>query len=420
MKRRFRIGIIAVVIIAAGVAGMIPVSGYWRARNRQQYRTAEVTRGTVIEEVNCTGTVKPVLSIQVGSFVSGPIDAVLVDFNEHVKVDQLMAKIDDRLFQATVKRDNAFLATNRADLQRAQALVKQAENDEKRAKALRAINEDYISDAEMDRFRFNREALEAQVKVAEAAVDSALANLQNSEQNLEYTNIKSTVDGIVVDKIIVEGQTLAAQFQTPEMFVVAPDMEKEIHVFASVDEADIGLIRKAQDEGQPVRFTVDAYPDDLFEGKIAQVRMSSTLTENVVTYPVVVSTSNPDLKLMPGMTASVSFQVGMQEDVIKIPNSALRFYPEEVWVHPDDRALFRGEIQPEDEDDAATATTLSAREKAAASRRRSRRHVWIEEGEYLRAVEVTTGLVEGKFAELKSGDLKEGQMLVTGIDRRPQ
>ncbi len=420
MKQRFRVSIVLVVIVALGATVFFPVKAYWRARNQPRFRTAKVTHGTIISEVNCTGTVEPVLSIQVGSFVSGPIDDVLVDYNEHVTAGQLMAKIDPRLFEAGVLRDMAVLATNQADVARAKALVKQAENDEKRSKALRAINEDYISDAEMDRFRYNREALEAQVEVAKAAVAHAEANLQNSKQNLEYTDIVSPVNGIVIDRLIEKGQTLAAQFQTPEMFIVAPDIEKEIHVIASVDEADIGLIRHAQKEGQPVRFTVDAYPDDLFEGNVFQVRMSATTTENVVTYPVVVSTANPDVKLMPGMTASVSFQVGIQEDVLKIPNSALRFYPEEKWVHPDDRKLLRGEETSDDEGEQATSVTLSAREKAEVSRKRNRRHVWVQEGPFLRAVEVVTGLIENKYSELKSGDLKKGQQLVTGLDRRPR
>ena len=149
-----------------------------------------------------------------------------------------------------------------------------------------------------------------------------------SEANLDYTEIRSPVDGIVIDRKIDPGQTVAATFQTPELFIVAPDMRKEMHVFASVDEADIGLIRDAQESGQPVRFTVDAYPDDLFEGKIFQIRKSSTTTQNVVTYPVVVSAPNPDLKLLPGMTASISFQVARDAtNVLRIPNAALRFYP---------------------------------------------------------------------------------------------
>src|SRR5262249_35270251 len=151
--------------------------------------------------------------------------------------------------------------------------------------------------------------------------------------------IRAPVDGVVIDRKIDPGQTLAAQFQTPELFIIAPDMKKEMYVMASVDEADIGLIRRAQESNQPVHFTVDAYPDDLFEGKIGQVRMNSTTTQNVVTYPVVVTAPNPDMKLMPGLTANISFQISEKKDTIRIPNAALRFYPKPEQVRPEDRLL---------------------------------------------------------------------------------
>src|SRR5205814_10062164 len=159
--------------------------------------------------------------------------------------------------------------TRKADVDRVKALLQQAVNDERRAEALRAHNKEFVSDTEIDQFRFNRQSLAAQLTVAEASVKQAEASLDNSRVPLDYTEIRTPVDGTVIDRKIDPGQTLAAQFQTPELFVVAPDMKKEMHVIASVDEADIGLIRRAQEAGQPVRFTVDAYPDDLFEGTIA-------------------------------------------------------------------------------------------------------------------------------------------------------
>jgi HlyD family secretion protein len=252
------------------------------------------------------------------------------------------------------------------------------------------------------------------LEVAKAAVEQTAANLQNSKQNLDYTNIRSPVDGIVIDRKIEPGQSLAAAFQTPELFVVAPDMEKRMHVFASVDEADIGLIRDAMSRGQPVHFTVDAYPDDLFEGTIEQIRFSSEETENVVTYPVVVAAPNPDLKLLPGMTAKISFQVDKKSDILMIPNAALRFYPKIEHVRPEDRKLLDGADVSMD-DDEASDSELSALEQAEAGRNRNRRHVWIEEGKLLKAVEIVTGLMNNKFTELLSGDIKEGQPLVTGI-----
>ena len=219
-----------------------------------------------------------------------------------------MAEIDPQIYIAAVKGAQAALVTRQADVVRVKALLQQAINDEKRSTSLHKENRDFISQAEIDRFHFNRLQLEAQLKVADAAVQQAEAALNNSEANLEYTKIRSPVDGIVINRKIDPGQTLAAQFQTPELFIIAPEMDKKMHVFASVDEADIGLIRRAQEEERPVEFTVDAYPDDLFTGKIEQIRFSSTVTQNVVTYPVVVAAPNPDLKLLPGMTADLRFR----------------------------------------------------------------------------------------------------------------
>jgi HlyD family secretion protein len=193
-------------------------------------------------------------------------------------------------------------------------------------------------------------------------------------------------------------------------------MKDEMHVYASVDEADIGLIHQAKLGGQPVHFTVDAYPDDLFEGTIFQIRMSATTTQNVVTYPVIGSAPNPDLKLLPDMTANLSFQVEeTAEDTIRIPNAALRFYPQREQVRPEDHPLLDGVEESQEDEDLASDGTRSALEKAEAAEKRNRRHVWVKEGEFLKAVEVVTGLMDSKYTEMVSGDLTEDQELVTGI-----
>lgn len=234
--------------------------------------------------------------------------------------------------------------------------------------------------------------------------------------NLEYTDIRSPVAGRMIDRKIDRGQTLAAQFQTPQLFVVAPNMEEEMHVFASVDEADIGLIRRAQQRDALVEFTVDAYPDDLFTGTIAEIRFNPTTVQNVVTYPVVVTAPNPELKLLPGMTANISFQIEKRSDVLKVPNAALRFYPERDQVREQDRKLLEGGGDDETND---AIDSRSAAEDADAKRRRNRRHVWIAEGELLRAVEIETGISDSQFSELVAGELKEGQKLVTGVSPTP-
>lgn len=409
---RFAIFGCLVGLVAAGVG---PARAYWKERNRPKFRQAEVTKGQVVSVVNSTGTVKPVRSVAVGSFVSGPVAELFVDFNAEVKKDDLLAKIDTRIYDASVARDRAALVTRKAEVDRVTADLQRAENDERRSKALRAESKDFISDTEMDQFRFNRLSLAAQLKVAEAAVDQADATLKASEANLDYAEIRSPVDGIVIDRKVDPGQTIAASFQTPELFVVAPDLRKEVHVFANVDEADIGLIAGAQTTGRPVQFTVDAYPNDLFEGRIHQIRKSSTTTQNVVTYPVVVSAANPDLKLLPGMTANLSFQIDEKKDVLRVPNAALRFYPQREHVREEDRKLLDG-AKEEDEQSAASEPALPADETVAENRKRNRRHVWVIDGDFLKAIEIVTGLSDHAHTELVSGSLKEGQKLVTGLE----
>ena len=416
MKFWFKFLFLLLVLGAAGAVGYKPAADYWKKRNQPNFREAKVERGRILAVRNSTGEIKPVLSVAVGSFVSGPIVGLHVDFNDRVTKGQLLAEIDPRIYVAAVERDRAMLASRVADVERVKALCQRAVNDERRSQELREENEDYISKTEIDRFHFERVSLDAQLKLAKASVDQAAANLRNSEANLDYTKILSPVAGIVFDRLIDPGQTLAAQFQAPELFVIAPDMDKKMHVFAAVDEADIGFIRKAKDEGRKVKFKVDAYPDDLFEGEIEQIRFSSTATQNVVTYPVVVATANPNLKLMPGMTASLSFEIEEKLDVVKIPNAALRYYPDVKFVRPEDEKLLDGTQRDEEEDEQTAEQTQSAEEKDDAAKKRDHRHVWVKDGDKLRAIEVVTGISDNYFTEMVSGELTEGQELVTGVE----
>jgi HlyD family secretion protein len=434
MRTLLIVGLIVALFAGAVAAGYKPAVEYWEKRNAPKWRTADVAEGSIISVVNSTGTLKPVIQVSVGSFVSGPIDAEyelkdhegnplfdrlgqplhVAEFNQEVKKGDMLAKIDPRIYIANVARDAATLATRKADVLRVKALLGLARNDEARAKALRAEDPAFIALAEMDKFRFNRESLEAQVDLAQTTVDQAEALLELSKANLQYTEIRAPVDGIIINRKIDPGQTLAAQFQTPELFILAPDMRNKMYVHASVDEADIGLITQAQKKALPVTFTVDAYPDDLFEGIIEEIRLSSTTTQNVVTYPVVVGAPNPELKLLPGMTPSISFEVDRRERVVKIPNSALRFFPQRQHVRKEDLPLIDGK-GPQDEKELQQDVNLSAGERSDARRKRNRRHVWLQEGSKLRAVEVQTGLSDSQFTELASGELKLGDKLVIGI-----
>lgn len=416
MKTLWKLFVVLLILGGIGAAGYRPAVNYWKQRNRPQWRTDAVVRGDIVAVVNATGQVKPVLSVQVGSFVSGPIEDLPGEFNQEVKEGDLLAKIDERLYRASMKQDEATLKIRKAEVKRVEAQLKQAINDEERGMALRAKNENFLADAERDQLRFNRESLEAQLEVAKAAVEQAQATLENSQTNLGYTDIKSPVDGIVIDRKIDPGQTLAATFQTPQLFIVAPKMREKMHVHALVDEADIGLIREAQKRKLTVEFTVDAYLDDLFQGTIEEVRYSSTTTQNVVTYPVIVAAANPDLKLLPGMTANLSFRVDERKGVLRIPNAALRFFPESQYVREADRKILEGVGGDTDQEkEKPSEQRISANERAKARRSRTKRHVWIEDGETLKAIPVEVGLSDSRYTELLSGDVPEGQSLVTGV-----
>ncbi|HKB39055.1 MAG TPA: efflux RND transporter periplasmic adaptor subunit, partial [Gemmataceae bacterium] len=413
MRRFFRwfllLGVL-VGIVSGIYFAIASVGAYWQSAIK--YRTLPVSLGPVEAVVNSSGTVKPVRSVSVGAFVSGPIKDILVDFNSVVKAEQPMALIDPRLLEAAYERDKASLRTQEAERDRIAALLKQSERNLDRAQKLRLVNKDYLSDSELDQFFYTVESQKAQLKLAEASISQAQANVENSKTNLGYTTIVSPVDGIVIERKVDQGQTVASSFQTPELFVIAVDLDKYVHVFASVDEADIGLIRGAQERKQPVKFTVDAYPEELFEGEIFQIRKNSTTTQNVVTYPVVVAAQNRDLKLMPGMTANISFRIEAKENVLRVPSAALRFFPMAHQVHPSDRHHLDGRTNGE----ADGPLRLSAADKAAAAKKRQRRLVWVQEGPFLRAVPVTLGLSESQFAEVVEGNLTEGQMVVTGME----
>jgi HlyD family secretion protein len=472
MKTLAKAGFVVLALGGAVAVSYSPISDWWRKRNLPTWREDKVVLGTIVSVVNSTGTVEPVMSVQIGAFVSGPIDprTKLVEFNQEVEAGDVLAIIDQRIFKADVDRDlaavqaseasleaarsavesaraavsasRATLKTRQAEAERTKAQVKQAENDEIRAKALAAENRDFISQAELDNVKFNRMQLREAVNVAMAAIDQARAailqteakvseataswkrakagvsqakaNLTKSELNKGYATITSPVDGIVIDRKIEPGQTLASTFQTPELFVVAPGMRDEMHVKVSVDEADIGMIRKAQQFGNIVEFTIDAYPDDLFQGRIKEVRFSSTKTENVVTYPVIVAAANPDLKLLPGMTASISFRIEEKRDVLKIPNAALRFYPPRHQVRNEDQRVLDG-TSSANESDIDNTSRLSAAEKSDAEKKRKRRHVWVVDGAKLRAIEVVVGISDSKFTEVVSGELTAELKLVTGV-----
>jgi HlyD family secretion protein len=408
-------------LIVVGIVAVAGTAGYNRfyasnsPANNSKHRTATVRRGEIRPVVNSTGSVKPVRTVQVGSFVSGPIIDVFVDYNAKVTKDQPMAKVDPRLYNAAVAHEKAALARCVADVKRIEALLAQAVRNEDRGQKLHVTKA--ISETDMDLYIAEKASLQAQLEVANASVQESEANLSTAETNLKFTDILSPVDGIVTDRKIDPGQTVAAQFQTPTLFIVAPDLDKTVYVYASVDEADIGLIRAAELRHEPVTFTVDAYPNDVFQGSIRQIRFNPTTVQNVVTFTVVVEAANPELKLLPDMTANLTFQIERKPDVLTVPNSAFRFIPKPEQVCERDRPLLESL-----ESDSQTSRKAGAADRAKpvadakkTPRGRTHKYLWILEGDLLAAVPIEIGVSDKNCTEIIADKLTDGQEIVVGL-----
>src|SRR4030043_1512553 len=364
-----KILIIGGIIIVIGIAGLF----FFRGKgNEPQFRTDKVTKGDIVMSVTATGTVNPVTTVLVGTQVSGTIKDIYVDFNTPVKKGQLIALIDPALFEAQVNQAKANLFSAKANLEKAEAILIDAKRTMDRNKEL--FSKNLIAQSDLDTAETSYETAKASVSAAKSQVAQTEAALSLAETNLHYTKIVSPVDGIVVSRNVDVGQTVAASFQTPTLFTIAQDLTK-MQIDTNVDEADIGKVSVGQD----VEFTVDAYPDLIFKGKVWQVRNAPITVQNVVTYDVVINVDNPELKLKPGMTANVSIIISTKKDVLKIPNAALRFKPSE-----------KGPAAPEKKGPG----------------------VWILEKDKPKRIPVSPGISDGNYTELVSGDLKGGQEVI--------
>lgn len=349
--------------------------------------TETVDRGPIAAVVTATGTVDPVTTVQVGTYVSGPILALDVDFNSPVRKGQRVAKIDPGPFQMKLDAAEANLANARARVRKSEADLGLKQRQLGRQEQLRA--EDAVSDDVLDTARSARDQAVAQVALDQAAVQQAEAALREARINLGYTDIVSPVDGVVVSRNVDVGQTVAASFQTPTLFLIARDLA-EMQVATNVSESDIGSVR----EGQDASFSVDAHPGRIFRGRVSQVRNSPVTVQNVVTYPVVVAVDNEDLSLKPGMTATVTILEEEKADALRVPLRALRFTPPEI------------------------PGAVSAASAAAAADRTPGAAVWVlGDDDEMRRVEVKTGLRDDRFAEIVEGALRPGDRVVVGLPR---
>lgn len=332
--------------------------------------TAQVQRIDISSSVTATGTVEPVTKVEVGTQVSGIISKLYVDYNDVVKAGQVIAEMDKVNLQAELSAANAQLATAKTEY----------EYQEKEYNRMKTLHDkELVSDSEFDQAQY-------QYQSARNAYSQTQASYTKVKRNLSYATITSPIDGVVISKAVEEGQTVAAGFSTPTLFTIAKDLT-DMQVVANVDEADIGQVK----EGQRVTYTVAAYPDDVFEGNVRQVRLEATTTSNVVTYEVVINAPNPDLKVKPGLTATITIYTLEENDVLSVPTKALRFNPDP-------------EIMKE----------LGISVEGQPVRSDSTKTVWVRKGNTISPVEVVAGNTAGDRTGI-SGGLTEEDVVVTGL-----
>ena len=337
------------------------------------YKTLPVERGPITALVTATGAVNPVISVQVGSQVSGKIANLYADFNSVVREGQILASIDQKPYQAKVSQAKAALKSAKASLAKARIMLTQRNLEFKRMTALR--EQQFVAQSELDLATTNLHDAEAQLDLAQAQVDQAKATLASAELDLGYTTIYSPVNGTVVSRNVEEGQTVVASFQTPTLFVLAQDLTR-MQVIANVSESDIGGVT----EGKSADFRVDAYPREFFHGIVTQVRNAPVSIQNVVTYDVIISVDNPELKLKPGMTANISIVTARKEDALRAPNAALRFRMPGVPVD------------------------------------RKTTQLWILDATgRVHQAPVTLGIADSLYTDITSGDVHEGEAAIVGL-----
>ena len=421
--KRGWIWVLAILVVAGAFAAF-----RLGKKTDSEYFTAKVERGDIRQVIEATGTINPVTSVQVGSQVSGMISKLYVDFNSKVTKGQVIAEIDPKLFQGAVlqaqadlQNSEALLAASKANLAKDQAMFQQNKLDYNRALALQeqAVN----SQQQLDQAKATYDAITAQVgsdratiQQAEAQVAQKTATLRVAQTNLDYTIIRAPINGTVVARNIDIGQTVAASLQAPTLFMIALDLTK-MQVYANTDEGDVGQIRP----GQKADFQVDAFPKEMFHGVVFQVRMNATSIQNVVTYDTIVNFDNPELKLFPGMTAYVSIPVALVNDVVKIPNAALRYKPdlaaEKVQELYNKYGVAIAPSAPAAP--AASQPSTSGRERAvpkpSSAGSSGLAVVWkLLPDTSLRPVQVHIGLTDHTYTALTAGDLQPGEELVTG------
>jgi HlyD family secretion protein len=369
MKRFIFFGVCALILVFALFAFR-----RWSGGSAGEYQTSVITRGPITQAVTATGTLNPVVNVQVGSQISGNIAKLSVDFNSPVKAGQVVAEIDPAVFQAAVTQAQG-------DLDSAKAALELAQLTEKRTEEL--VKKQNSAEADLDQARATLHQAQANVKIKEGA-------LQKAKVDLDHCTITSPIDGIVISRSVDVGQTVAASLSAPVIFTIANDLSK-MQIDAAVAEADIGTV----DVGQKVDFTVDAFPRRTFHGNVVQVRNAPVSVQNVVTYDTVIGVNNADLKLKPGMTANVSIVGAHRDSALRISNAALRFRPPDV-----------------------TPAVGQRERRGRPTEASTERTIYVPRGAKPVPVEIKVGISDGIFTEILDG-LKEGDRVVTAMTGRP-
>jgi HlyD family secretion protein len=425
MKRFGRPIVLAILVVA-----MVGLALVWFLRRggssaQSGFRTVPVKRGDLVASISATGAVEPEEVVDVGAQVAGKIVAFgkdlagrPVDYGSRIEEGTVLAKIDDSLYaadvaqsQAQVDQAKASLQRSEADIGQLQAKLYQAERDWNRARKLGPS--DALSQSDYDGALSAYQVAQANLAVGKAAVTQARAgvsqaeaNLRRAQQNLDYCTIQSPVRGVIIDRRVNIGQTVVASLNAPSLFLIAKDLRR-MQVWVAVNEADIGSIHP----GQPVNFTVDAFPGEVFQGEVGKVRLNATMTQNVVTYTVEVITDNSSGKLLPYLTANARFVVSERRGVLLVPNGALRYVP------PADRVVpgSRDNTEPDREPRPAAATgTASEQGKGG----QGQGTLWLAQGDRVRPIPVEVGVTDGSDTEVRGDELKEGLQVVTGEHRK--
>ena len=422
MRRKFGRAVMAVVVLA-----MLGCLGAWWFKSRGNqgpvYRRAQVKRGDLLASISATGTIEPTIVVDVGAQVNGIIKSFgkdkhgkPVDYGSVVDQNTVLAKIDDALYAATLETAQAQLRQAAANKVSAEANVLQmkakrlqAQQDWDRAQKLGPS--DALSQSSYDQYRANFEVAKANLAASEAAVELTKASiaqykaaLNTAQINLGYCTIKAPVKGVIIDRQVNIGQTVVSSLSAASLFLLAKDLRR-IMIWVSVNEADIGSIYS----GQPVTFTVDAFPNQTFTGQVGKVRLNATMTQNVVTYTVEVNTNNDDGKLLPYLTVNAKFITGRRENVLLVPNAALRWSPRPEQIAPEARKEHHG---------AKGAHREHRKESGADGALQPRGTIWVEEGKFVKPVRVKTGLSDGAFTEVEGEQVSDGMSLIIGETTR--